>query len=228
VKANGFFFVGSVLFLTWSIWDVATINQNGSDDKNTAWETIVASCLVLAATLSYLANGLLEMKIAYTDYQMLKDQGVDRPPIGVVVNGGIFSLAAIFSMISLFQKVYIVFYNLSSHTYLVNSLLTLWLRKSADLTSSSAKLVRAGDLLFLMGVIIDLTYGYLELSGAHPFVMIKASLVASFAWFLDACCYVAADRFLVHDEDEEPKSADPTESFLVEETDLPIKLSIGV
>ena len=60
MKANGFFFAGSLLYLPPSIWDVAVTSADGSVDRTEAQERLYI-LLLLGATVSYFFNGLLEV-----------------------------------------------------------------------------------------------------------------------------------------------------------------------
>ena len=96
------------------------------------------------------------------------------------------------SIVSLHTKWLI---KISSQLYLLNALFTLWLSRESDTTSTlSGKIVYCGDVLFLVGAIIDMIGGYLEMHDGttSPVLIAWAWLASSIAWFLDAICYLSA------------------------------------
>lgn len=221
MKANGYFLIGSILCLPPSIYDVIVKDEDEDDDDEAdsdgGMDIDIFMILLILGTLAYFANGVLEMRIAYVDHEELRKIGVERPPRGDLVNGGLFSVAAVFELLSALviirddhDHVELIFLSLSTHFYIANALLTLWLRNNADLPSSAAKLVRLGDLLFLGGAGLDLTGSYLEIilsadTNNHNIMMSNNIagfwLISSIAWFVCAMCYQAADNYVLFDED---------------------------
>jgi hypothetical protein len=221
MKANAYFLIGSILCLPASIYDVIVKDEDEDDDEeadNNGGMDIdnIFMILLILGTLAYFANGVLEMRIAYVGHEELRKMGVERPPRGDLVNGGLFSVAAVFELLSVLviirddhDHAELIFLSLSTHFYIANALLTLWLRNNADLLSSAAKLVRLGDLLFLGGAGLDLTGSYLEILSAdtnnHNIMMSNNIaglwLISSIAWFVCAMCYQAADNYVLLDDD---------------------------
>jgi hypothetical protein len=219
MKANGYFLIGSILCLPPSIYDVIVKDEDEDEeaDNNGGMDIDIFMILLIFGTLAYFANGVLEMRIAYVDHEELRKMGVERPPRGDLVNGGLFAVAAVLELLSVLviirddhDHVQLILFSLSTHFYITNALLTLWLRNNADLSSSAAKLVRLGDFLFLGGAGLDLTGSYWKVlladNNDHADVTMSNNiavlwLISSIAWFVCAMCYQAADDFVLLEDD---------------------------
>lgn len=210
-KANLFFFMGSVLYIPVSIWAVRAENQGlGSPDDHLTYVAIL-----VAATLSYLSNGILETWLAYKAYQKVKasPDTTDSPPIGAIVNGLLFSLAATLELSYSLIGRQIALLNMSALCYIANAVFTLYLRRHDDMASRPARMIRAGDILFLLGACLDFTSTYMERNNMldqYGAFWLSSSL----AWFINSILYLVADKISV---DEELEVAEP----IISEAEMP-------
>jgi hypothetical protein len=230
VKANSFFFIGSLLYLPVSIWDLVAVDGNSSKPPV---EYLSYNIILVAATVAYLANGLYETRTAYraslklklkqtttitneTSASSRKPQKTGRKDI---LNGLLFTIAATFELsYVLAGRTSILLLSLSAHCYIANALLTLWIRRKADIRLSlPARMIRAGDILFLVGAGMDTTGTYLE---AANLLSQPAALwvVSSAAWFIDAVLYLLADKISLDEEQQQQQQSSSSQPMITTST----------
>ena len=85
---------------------------------------------------------------------------------------------------------------LSCHLYLISACTELSDIKFFECWSTQEMLTRLGDVLFLLGSLIDTILSYLydpELSSISAFQLAQWNLLSNALWFLDAALYLLAD-----------------------------------
>lgn len=203
MKANFFFFAGSCLYLPVTVWDVVAMRRESVEDPN---DNLIHVLILLSATICYLCNGLIETHTAYGAYQksLLSSPSQDQriiPRKLDIANGLLFTTAATLELTYALTGRKLVFSSISSHVYVANALLTLYLRRNADMSSRPARMVRAGDVLFLLGASLDTTGSYLEMAGklTNPAAL---WLTSSLSWLTDAILYLIADKISLEEHYE--------------------------
>jgi hypothetical protein len=243
IKANGFFLVGTLLYLPPTIADV--VSEGGEVSASTqSWYKIVMA----GGMLAFLANGIFETWVARRAYkdeveemqQKQQQQRVeDESAISVyappnknrIFNGLLFTVAAFLEIMSagFGRHTFLIF---SGIFYLCNALLTIWLRRSESTSSAqSDKLVRLGDILFLIGSILDLA-AYISVESPNDAIGLlrdkRMALISAIAWFADAILYLVADKILLDQHrSQSTASRSTTPADGLELAEVPVDSSTG-
>lgn len=201
--SNAFFVLGSLFYVWYSISDVIdTYNEDDSADDDTANDTWCYKALRSAGALFYLANSIVDLRVSIVEIQGNIGSGRfgDDPSweVGVACT---FGLAAICDLIGEliwdedWPEPGYAAGSAAVHVYLLNALLVISGR-IPRFSSLPKALMSAGDILFLVGSVIDVLISYIDNPKTPPswFGLIAwSALFSSLLWFTDSILYVLAE-----------------------------------
>jgi len=218
--SNFCFFLGSVLYVftnTWSVIDAYRYYGEEDDDDEKSGDGDYESepfwnaykLLTSAAALMYLANALVDGQVAVAEVRRKVGSGRfgDDPrwEIGVAITFGVAALCDFLSELIWNDDNMWPGYAAGCAAvdiYLLNAVLVISGRKPI-FTSLPQSLMSSGDILFLIGSIIDVMISFLDNPKAPSSRSIEiawSSFASSVLWFLDSLLYILADH--LEDDDD--------------------------
>lgn len=234
--SNFCFFLGSVFYLYNSIWTVidayryyADEQYDDDDESDDEEESFWSAYRLLACmgALFYLANALIDGRVAMAEIQGQDDESGrfgDSPKweISAAVTFGVAALCDLLSEIIWNDE------NMWSgyfagcaavDIYLLNAILVLAGRRPT-FESLPRSLMSAGDILFLIGSVIDVLISLIDNPKAPSSRAIEiawSSFVSAALWFLDSLLYILADHL---SDDDDYSSVDSDESSSEDELEI--------
>ena len=235
--SNGFFFMGSVIYVGTGIFGVIESYQDydegdnddsllpsddetgdGDDESLSFWTAY--KVLASAAALMYLGNAFVDGRVAIIEIQGKVGSGRfgDDPrwEIGVAVTFGVAALSDFISELIWEDDNMWPGYAAGCAAvdfYLLNAVLVS-LGRTPAFTTVPHTLTSAGDILFFIGSIIDVLISFVNNPKAPSSRSIEiawSSLVSAVLWFLDSLLYIFANH-LSHDDDYYVVESDESES----------------
>ena len=191
IMSNSFFFLGSVMY----VW-TSTVDLVETKPFWMAYKTLSA-----IAALMYVANSLVDLRVSVKEIRGNVGSGRfgDDPhwEIGVAVTFGIAAICDFLGTLTydVSPVPAYVAYSTSVHVYLLNAIMVLSGRVPG-FSSLPKGLTSGGDMLFLVGSLIDVLISYVDNpeAPASEWRMIAwGSLTSSILWFIDALLYILAD-----------------------------------
>lgn len=218
-----FFFSGSIFYLVTSIWNIvdayrdAAEEEGYDDDEESQGEDyyepfwnfykLVSS---LGATM-YLANALVDGRVAFGEIRGQVDAGgrfegvSPKVEIAAATTFGVAALCDLVSELIWYDKHAWPGYFAGCAAvdiYLVNAILVLSARKPT-FKSLPETMMSAGDILFLIGSIIDVLISLIDNPRAPSSRFIEiawSSFVSAALWFIDSLLYIVADHLSLCDD----------------------------
>jgi hypothetical protein len=244
--SNFCFFVGSILYVWTSTISVIDAYRyyddyegdddgDGTDDDETESEPFWTAYKLLAsaAAAAYLANSLIDGRVALGEVQgkVGRSRFGDDPrwEIGVAVTFGVAALCDFLSELIWNDDDQWPGYAAGCAAvdiYLLNAVLVL-LGRRPRFRSLPETLMSAGDILFLVGSVIDVTIAFVDNPNAPSSRTIEiawCSFSSSALWFIDSLLYILAD--FVSDNDDDYSSVDSDDSEELQEEELEIASTI--
>ena len=207
--ANCCFFVGSILYLGVSVWNVIDAyryygeHYDDDDEENEQFWTGYR-LLSSTAAIMYVANSLIDGRVAIFEIRGKRESirfGEDpRWEIGAAVT---FGVAALFDFLSALiwndNDMWPGYFTGSAAVdiYLLNAVLVITGRKP-NFTTLPESFMSAGDILFLIGSAIDVIISFVDnpkAPSSRSILIAWLSFASSALWFLDALLYICADYF---------------------------------
>lgn len=244
--SNFCFFVGSILYVWTSTISVIDAYRyfdeyegdddgDGTDDDETESEPFWTAYkfLASAAALMYVANSIIDGRVALGEVQGKVGSarfGDDpRWEIGVAVTFGVAALCDFLSELIWNDDDRWPGYAAGCAAvdiYLLNAVLVL-LGRRPRFRSLPETLMSAGDILFLVGSVIDVTIAFVDNPNAPSSRTIEiawCSFSSSALWFIDSLLYILVD--FVSDNDDDYSSVDSDDSEGLQEEELEIASTI--
>lgn len=201
--SNAFFVLGSLFYVWYGIKDVIdTYKEDDGEDDDTDDEAWRYKVFRAAGALSYLANSIVDLRESVVEIRRNMDSGRfgDDPSweVGVACTFGLAAICDVIGELIWDEDWPEPGYAAGSaavHVYLLNALLVVSGRRPR-FSSLPKALMSAGDILFLVGSVIDVLISYIDNPKTPPswFRLIAWSgLFSSVLWFTDSILYVLAD-----------------------------------
>jgi hypothetical protein len=216
--SNALFVLGSLFYVGQGIsYVIEAYNEddNADDDyenDESLWYDYGAKTLGALGALAYVANAIVDLRVSILEIQGSIGSGRfgDDPSWEIGV-GCTFGLAAICDFIG--ELIWdddkpgpgYAAASAAVHIYLLNAVFTISGRMPR-FSSFPKGMMSAGDLLFLVGSVIDVLISYVDNPNTPPSwykFIAWAALFSSGLWFLDSILYVLANHLRVNVETDE-------------------------
>lgn len=219
--ANASFFIGSILYVWQAIWNLMYDykwyggNDEGNDEDAEYDDDYVEpfwsfyKVLSMIAALMYVANALVDGRVAVSEMRGKVGSGRfgDDPrwEIGVAVTFGVAALCDFLSELIATDDNEWPSYAAGCAAvdiYLLNAVLVVSGRRP-QFTSLPKTLMSSGDILFMIGSIIDVTISFVndpKVPTSRYIGLAWFSFASAALWFIDSILYILAD-YLSDDDD---------------------------
>jgi hypothetical protein len=243
ILSNAFFFTGSLLYVWISCWNfrrlgndimsniappsMSTIDNTFSGGLRDVSLYFIVSIL---APLSYVVDAVLELgDLPIVESGHLQQGFHDKPrlEVGVQLTFGAAAVCDLMSALIYREESPSCSYDFSIaavHWYLVNAILMLS-TKQLSCRSRFTSLSLIGDVLFLIGSIIDVFLSYFFNTRSSDAVWRLVSIgkvVSSLLWLIDSILYILANIYEEEGEDEEEEEEYKEDDFSDDDISLPL------
>jgi hypothetical protein len=237
--SNAFFFTGSLIYVWISCWNIRRLRNDTSNIPPPSMDSTIDNSfsggfrdvslyyiVSLLAPLSYVVDAVLQLGALPIAESGHLHQGFHDKPIlevGVQLTFGAAAVCDLLSSLIYREESPSVSFDFSIaavHWYLVNSILMLS-SKQLSCRSRFTRLSLIGDVLFLIGSVIDVFLSYFfntRTSDATWRLVSIGKVVSSLLWLIDSILYILANIYDEDDKEEEYEEDD----YMDDEISLPL------
>jgi hypothetical protein len=243
LSSNASFFFGSILYLTLSVKNLLhyhssdysdSSDSSSFDSSSSATTRFIEFLLPCFAASMYLMNAFFDVRMSALELQRHQGNAVTlqrfrgddaRWEIGVAVTFGMAAICDLIGALTQHNENEYLTYTSSSlavHIYLLNALLLITGRRPSFSNNYPEAFMSAGDVLFVIGSLIDVGISYFESPATTNRTWRRLAawdVTSSSLWFVDSILYILADvipekendepiddamQLITHDGQEEP------------------------
>jgi hypothetical protein len=240
ILSNAFFFTGSLIYVWISCWNIRRLGNDASNIPPPSMDTIgntfsgefrdvsLYYIVSVLAPLSYAVDAVLQLAdLPIAESGHLHQGFHDKPilEVGVQLTFGAAAVCDLMSSLIYREESPSCSYDFSIaavHWYLVNAILMLS-AKQLSCRSRFTRLSLIGDVLFLIGSVIDVFLSYFfntRSSDAIWRIVSIGKVVSSLLWLIDSILYILANIYEEEDDDEEEEYKE--DDYLDDEISLPL------
>jgi hypothetical protein len=244
--SNAFFFIGSLIYVWVACWNISRLRNDTSNIPSPGMDSTVDNkffggfgdvslyyVVSVLAPLNYVVDAVLQLAdLPIAESGHLQKGFHDKPilEVGVQLTFGAAAVCDLMSSLIYREESPSSSYDFTIaavHWYLVNGILMLS-AKQLSCRSRSTRLSLIGDVLFLIGSVIDVFLSYFfntRTSEAIWRLVSIGKVVTTLLWLIDSILYILANIYEEEDDDEEEQDDDEVykeDDYLDEEISLPL------